>query len=299
MKWRWLGFGLLAGALYAGCGQEKAVEASVAGPALDGGAEAEDNDAGGAQADEAGSVPDDADESDAEVEASDAAADGGPQADAEARSEDAGDAGCGDLTATIRDFKDSHPDFESFGGDEVQPGIVKPKLGPDAKPVYAASGPTDDTSGPDAFAQWYEDVDGVNEAFTITIPLEETSPGLFVYDSAAFFPIDGRGFGNQGREHNYHFTTEIHTRFTYHGGEVFTFRGDDDLWAFVNNKLAIDLGGLHTPKEQTIDFDARAEELGLVKGKTYPLDIFHAERHTVESNFRIETSIACFTPVLL
>jgi fibro-slime domain-containing protein len=28
------------------------------------------------------------------------------------------------------------------------------------------------------------------------------------------------------------------------------------------------------------------------------MDIFHAERHTVQSNFRIETSIACFQPVL-
>jgi hypothetical protein len=29
------------------------------------------------------------------------------------------------------------------------------------------------------------------------------------------------------------------------------------------------------------------------------MDIFHAERHTVMSNFRIETSIACFQPVTL
>jgi fibro-slime domain-containing protein len=64
----------------------------------------------------------------------------------------------------------------------------------------------------------------------------------------------------------------------------------------VNGKLAIDLGGLHRPKSATIDFDARAAELGLSVGKTYAMDIFHAERHTVESNFRIETSIECFTP---
>jgi fibro-slime domain-containing protein len=25
----------------------------------------------------------------------------------------------------------------------------------------------------------------------------------------------------------------------------------------------------------------------------YPLDVFHAERHTSQSNFRIETSIDC------
>jgi fibro-slime domain-containing protein len=26
------------------------------------------------------------------------------------------------------------------------------------------------------------------------------------------------------------------------------------------------------------------------------MDIFHAERHTSQSNFRIETNISCFTP---
>ncbi len=223
---------------------------------------------------------------------------GGSMVDSDEQQED--DAkNCGNLKATVRDFKDSHPDFEKFGGDDIQAGIVKNELGADHKPVYAASGATMDTSGPDAFKQWYSDVSGVNEAFPITIPLSQTQPGLFVYDNANFFPIDNMGSGNQGRSHNYHFTTEIHTRFKYNGGEVFTFRGDDDLWAFVNGKLAIDLGGLHTPKTQTINFDQRAAELGLTKGETYAMDIFHAERKTVMSNFRIETSIACFQPVTL
>ena len=37
--------------------------------------------------------------------------------------------------------------------------------------------------------------------------------------------------------------------------------------------------------------------LGITPGGTYPLDVFHAERHTDESNFRIETTIECFTPL--
>ncbi len=36
------------------------------------------------------------------------------------------------------------------------------------------------------------------------------------------------------------------------------------------------------------------DSLGLTLGETYPMDIFHAERHTNESNFRIETTIQCF-----
>jgi fibro-slime domain-containing protein len=206
------------------------------------------------------------------------------------------DPDCTGLKATIRDFKTDHEDFEGPGNNMVNRGIVNVDLGADHKPVYAMMAPRTSTSGAANFNQWYRDVAGVNEAFMVDIPLTPMGAGLFVYDNAAFFPIDGRGFGNEGNPHNYHFTTEIHTRFTYQGGEVFTFRGDDDLWAFVNGKLAIDLGGLHTPQMMTINFDQRAAELGLTVGETYPMDIFHAERHRVESNFRIETSISCFSP---
>jgi fibro-slime domain-containing protein len=85
--------------------------------------------------------------------------------------------------------------------------------------------------------------------------------------------------------------------FTYQAGQVFTFRGDDDLWIFVNGKLALDVGGLHQALEGTLAFDAKAAELGISAGGRYQMDIFHAERQTAESNFRIETNISCFEPV--
>jgi len=218
----------------------------------------------------------------------------GAQADGHAAVADGGSNTCGSLVATIRDFHQSHPDFETFSGNAAYPGIVEALLGNDDKPVYAHAGGTAQTTGPAEFAQWYNDVPNVNQPFSVPIPLSEESPGVFVYDNDAFFPIDGQGFGNEGNNHNFHFTTEIHTQFTYKGGESFTFTGDDDLWLFVNHHLAIDLGGLHQALTQAVDFDARAGELELQVGKTYPMDIFHAERHTVESHFRVETTIDCF-----
>lgn len=152
------------------------------------------------------------------------------------------------------------------------------------------------------FAQWFTDVPGVNETIEDELVLVEDPPGsgIQVYDSNAFFPIDGRGFGNTaGQQHNYHFTTEIHVQFTYVAGQKFTFRGDDDLWIFVNGKLALDVGGLHQALTGTIDFDLQAAELGIEPGKSYPMAIFHAERQTDASNFRIETNIKCFEPVVV
>ncbi len=205
---------------------------------------------------------------------------------------------CGNsvLSATIRDFSLNHPDFESFTGDTPYLGIVAGQLGGDDKPVYNHPGATPQTSGPDNFAHWYNDTPGVNIPFEIEIVLEEVEPGLFRYENSAFFPIDDSGFGNEGWFSNFHFTTEIHTTFKYSGGELFTFTGDDDLWLFLNGKLAIDLGGTHPPESSTVDLDAQAGALGLVPGGVYTMDIFHAERHTDQSNFRIDTTIGCFIP---
>jgi fibro-slime domain-containing protein len=120
-----------------------------------------------------------------------------------------------------------------------------------------------------------------------------------VFDNQAFFPIDNQGFGNQGQTHNYSFTTEIHTTFTYKGGESFTFIGDDDVFVYVNNQQVIDLGGIHNAQTGTVNFDQLAATLGLTVGQTYNMDIFHAERHVTESHFRMQTKFECLTSYII
>ncbi len=192
------------------------------------------------------------------------------------------------LNTTIRDFNDSHPDFESTIA--FDPGIVEATLGADGKPVYTGLAGNPTTHGQAAFDQWYRDVSGVNMSQSYAITLDNTitaDPNVYTFSDSSFFPIDGQLLGNQGRSHNYHFTLEMHTSFTYQGGEVFNFTGDDDLWVFINDQLVIDLGGVHGAMSGGVSLDS----LGLVSGEDYDFDLFFAERHTTASNFRIDTSI--------
>ncbi|MHC4218617.1 MAG: fibro-slime domain-containing protein [Planctomycetota bacterium] len=152
----------------------------------------------------------------------------------------------------------------------------------------------------ESFAQWYSDALGVNMSSPLTLTFVRQPGGSYVFDDkqdpdyrdlGGFFPVDDELLGNPGGtpDHNFHFTFELHARFTYDadGNQFFKFTGDDDVWVFIDDRLVIDLGGVHSAEDQYVDLT----RLGLVDGEVYAIDFFFAERHRTQSNFRIETTL--------
>ena len=147
---------------------------------------------------------------------------------------------------------------------------------------------------------WYADY--TNESGDCNDPV---SPGFFPLDDFKYldsaktilnpkFDWDVEGYVNTGTgwhldtcKHNYSYSMMVSASFKYVKGQYFEFRGDDDVWVFINNRLVVDIGGIHEKVEGAVDLDT----LNLKEGREYPFNIFYAERNATGSNFKMRTSI--------
>jgi len=193
-----------------------------------------------------------------------------------------------------------HRDFQCFSG--ALTGMVDPTLDVDGKPVRVSNA----LSFSDAsFAQWYRSDNDYNRTLAASLTLPSTGGGAFQFDSTSLYPTTGAGFdvedcngspceslhtdGNGAGQQNFHFTTETRWWFEFAGDEVLAFSGDDDVWVFINDQLAVDIGGVHGRQNGSVDLSnaTTATALGLTVGGIYEAVVFQAERHTTRSQYRL------------
>jgi fibro-slime domain-containing protein len=199
-------------------------------------------------------------------------------------------------------------------------GLVRTTLDAQGKPVLASSGTTcqtcSDAGTPTpymiysaaSFDYWFRARTGANQTTNGTIELSPIAGGQFRYQALStgtggFFPLDARIWGGEplicqvwpyntsptcATRHNYHFTSEVRYLFVYRGGETLAFSGDDDVWVFVNGRLAVDLGGTHQISNGSIAINTGNQATyGMAPNNIYEIVVFHAERHPIDSNYQL------------
>jgi len=193
-----------------------------------------------------------------------------------------------------------HPDFENTNCGLVT-GLVKSTL-VNRKPVYGPNGPVCITSGA-SFSSWFKSTPGINVPIRDTLTMTDIGGGSYQYSSSKFYPLDGKGFSTGGFQtdhdcgdsaaHNFSYTMQVHWTSTItSNAQGISITGDDDIWLFVNNRLVIDLGGVHGALTGSVTFTVpQMIGLGISLNQPVPFDLFRVQRHTCASTFTLTTNL--------
>ena len=118
-----------------------------------------------------------------------------------------------------------------------------------------------------------------------------------------FFPFNENTKACSAGNYNYGFGTKLEFKFrltedgkvTASDGKTefpiqFTFSGDDDVWVYVDGKLALDVGGAHGKVTGKIDFSGKSTEKSATVSKTKVSQGSGREGQNIDSTFELSGS---------
>ena len=122
-------------------------------------------------------------------------------------------------------------------------------------------------------------------------------------DTYGFFPFNEKTIDCSAGNYNYGFGTKLEFKFrltddgkvTASDGKTefpieFTFSGDDDVWVYVDGKLALDVGGAHGKVTGKIDFSGNSTEKSATVSKTKVSQGSSVEGTDIHSTFELSGS---------
>ena len=188
-------------------------------------------------------------------------------------------------------------------------GVVGPigaSLDSQRHPVYVNPNNNEQFHGKASFDEWWNLSPNTKSVGIDLELIQDPTTKIWQHNVNGFWPLNGKGWDAPPAEpgsvfhsgDNGLFTLHCTTQFVYSGGEEFTFSGDDDVWIYVDGKLAVDIGGIHSETSKIIMVDDlntdKSKAWDLKVGCRYTMDLFFAERCCCASNFNFDTSL---TPV--
>jgi fibro-slime domain-containing protein len=160
----------------------------------------------------------------------------------------------------------------------LQRGVVLPELGVDGLPVFnpEATNTHNCLTNAADFATW----------FNHTNPKQATlpyNPLCDCYGAEQFYPVNNPSL--QARYH--HFTCLSTLCFLYQEGQSLTLHSDASLWLFLDQRLVVDLGGIHDDVSMTLSLGG----LGLEVGAVYQLHLFLSQTYKSAANFSLTGNV--------
>ena len=156
--------------------------------------------------------------------------------------------------------------------------------------------------------RWFDSVEGKSVGYAGALELRfDGDQTAFLFDERSFYPLDDVSFSDgdivNKDGHNHLFTMSFAVPFTVlaSGTEGFTIEADDDTFVYIDNKLAIDMGGIHSAAIGRINIRENGEVytgvddeslaysgINVSVGEGAIIRVFHADRDSRESELSLK-----------